>query len=1027
MLLAFLATSAYTQNATPVSGNVTAGVTITNQAHASYSDPGGNNYETSSPPVSIKVIAVGGVIVTPDDTVSTGVIIPNEQTTRVFKVCNSGNAIDTFILTRTDITLPSTIEALYWDVDNSGTKTAADTPITLNTTASPELPPGQCINVIAVVQTGAVTKDSIVTIGITAKSNLPGSASKDDGTIITKVGDPAKVTDPVNPSLPPTKLVENKAEFVSTLGSVLNYTISFRNSSAITAINVLLSDDLPIELDYLPGTMKLGSAALTDATDSDQGQVINGRRIEVKLPSVNPDQVVVVTFQGKLNSNATPGVGVLNTAQVSGDNTGTAIKTSRTKVVINPQGTVYVGGSNGSVPILGATVNLSTDQAGKSPLALAGTGFDPNAKNSNPFSSDGQGHFSFALGQNQLGAPGLPVTYFINVAAPGYRPRLIEVKIEPTLNELFKVDVRSLDGQPIAQAGSFTLTNSAVTLPDIAALVLNIPMFETATMQLTKIADKQRANIGDMLTYRVEALNASATRVTGAEVFDTLPLSFSYIPGTAQIQIDGAPAFKVEPTVANNQLTFKIGDLAPGSRVAISYRLRIGANAHAGEQINTAVATGIGSNGEALRTQPAKAPVLIGMGAFSMRQIIIGRIFEDTNGNGLFEKCDRAVAGVRVYMNNGMSVITDSRGMYNFPSVEEGATVVSLDPFTVPKGFALLDERLKRGRSWTRLVRTPLNGGGLNRINFVLEKIVNPITEAVTDLGGSVETSVGIAPNASPGIAPAGKAPGKAKGESAEAEASENNTDQQQNAANKKSSKARKNANSIEDTTASGAFDGVFNKRRGPKTRAGLAAMNVGKNGYKAPGTYTEISTDNIEPVAPGAIKILSPEPKEVIMENGLRVEARVHIDYAVALEVNGERIPETNIGVKEADKKNQVTTIVFVGVSLKPGPNELKIMPVADDGQIGQAVVMTVMGRGPATRIEVVTDKKEIQSGGRDSSIVRVKAFDEWGNPAASGQIGVQVSAGRLLLRRQFRHFPCCRHRQSSRNSNHLRHQQQY
>jgi hypothetical protein len=44
------------------------------------------------------------------------------------------------------------------------------------------------------------------------------------------------------------------------------------------------------------------------------------------------------------------------------------------------------------------------------------------------------------------------------------------------------------------------------------------------------------------------------------------------------------------------------------------------------------------------------------------------------------------------------------------------------------------------------------------------------------------------------------------------------------------------------------------------------------------------------------------------------------------------------------------------------------------------------------------VTDKAELSAGGRDSTAVRVRAFDEWNHPAADGSVALAVSAGRLL-----------------------------
>lgn len=977
--LTFCASSAWAQS----SGTI--GRVITNQAHASYKDPSGNDHQTSSTPISLTVIAVVNLSVTPDDTQPTGVMIPNEKVTRVFRVCNTGNIADSYSLTQATITPPATITALYWDADNSGTLTPADIQLTLNATLSPAVPAGECLNILAVVDPGAIKLDEVVTIGVAAKSKEDGNKT-DTGTIINKGGEVTKVSDPGNPALPPVKYVENKDQVTSTAGATLNYSLHFRNSGVTAAVNVLLSDDLPSELDYVPGTLKLGTTALTDAIDSDAGQIINGRRIEIKLANVAVNEVVSATFQARLNSNVKPGVGVINTAIVSGDNIGTAIRTARTTVVINPEGTVYAGYSGGSVVIGGANVLLTTDQEGKMPLPMPTGGYPPNTNNENPFKSDLKGHFAFAFAPNQIGAPGAPVTYYIHVTAPGYRARVIEIKLEPTTTELFKVDVRSLDGQPIAQAGSFALTTTAVTLSDIAALVLNIPMFESSTLQLTKVADKQRTAIGDTVSYRLEAHNATAGKLTQVELVDTLPPSFTYVPDTARIQIDNAPAVSAQPAIVNNQMVFTIGELNPGARVVVTYRLRVGANARQGEQVNSAIVQGFFPNGDTARTPPAKAPVLVGMGAFSMRQIIIGRVFEDTNGNGLFEASDRPVVGARVYLNNGMSVITDSRGMYNFPSVEEGAAVVSLDPITVPRGFALMDNKQKAGRSWTRLVRTPLGGGGLTRVNFALEKTINPVTETVTDVG-TVETSANVGTAEASANAPPNSL--------AALWAGKNSNDGNESEEPKADART---TNAKDESEFGGAFDRLLNKRREPKTRAGAVAMNVGRNGYKAPGTYNETASDTITPVAPGKIVVLAPEANEVIMENALRVEARVHMDYSVALEVAGQRIPDTNIGVKEVDRKNQVATFVFVGINLKPGPNQLKISALAPDGTAGEVTELTVLGRGPATRLEVLTDKKEIQSGGRDSTVVRVRAYDAWGNPAVGGQVGLQVSAGRLL-----------------------------
>jgi hypothetical protein len=146
----------------------------------------------------------------------------------------------------------------------------------------------------------------------------------------------------------------------------------------------------------------------------------------------------------------------------------------------------------------------------------------------------------------------------------------------------------------------------------------------------------------------------------------------------------------------------------------------VGAQPREGEQFNTASAAGTLSNGERVFTPRARAGVRVRRGLFSSQQVLIGRVYADANLNGQFDQDERGVPGVRLYLNNGQSVLTDSEGLYNFPVLNEGAQVLSLDPVTLPPGYALVETGRRDERSWTRLLRTPLGGGALLRQNYGL-------------------------------------------------------------------------------------------------------------------------------------------------------------------------------------------------------------------------------------------------------------------------------------------------------------------
>src|SRR6185369_6678852 len=58
----------------------------------------------------------------------------------------------------------------------------------------------------------------------------------------------------------------------------------------------------------------------------------------------------------------------------------------------------------------------------------------------------------------------------------------------------------------------------------------------------------------------------------------------------------------------------------------------------------------------------------------------------------------------------------------------------------------------------------------------------------------------------------------------------------------------------------------------------------------------------------------------------------------------------------------------------------------------------LNVMGRGPAQRLEVIPERTAIHAGGRDSTIIKIRAFDRWGHPATDDQLGIESSLGQVV-----------------------------
>src|SRR5262249_12782882 len=71
-----------------------AGTIISNRAEATYQDAAGESFSTVSSTVTITIATVAAVVVTPDETSPSNTVTPNQQVTRLFRVCNAGNTPD---------------------------------------------------------------------------------------------------------------------------------------------------------------------------------------------------------------------------------------------------------------------------------------------------------------------------------------------------------------------------------------------------------------------------------------------------------------------------------------------------------------------------------------------------------------------------------------------------------------------------------------------------------------------------------------------------------------------------------------------------------------------------------------------------------------------------------------------------------------------------------------------------------------------------------------------------------------------
>jgi uncharacterized repeat protein (TIGR01451 family) len=205
-------------------------------------------------------------------------------------------------------------------------------------------------------------------------------------------------------------------------------------------------------------------------------------------------------------------------------------------------------------------------------------------------------------------------------------------------------------------------------------------------LQLTKKVSPERAVVGDVVTYTIEIQNTIDETVGSVRISDTPAPVLGFIAGTAQL--DGVA---IADPAGTSPLFFDIGDVAPladanGNGVAdpgesgyrlLSYSMVVGAGARTGNYPNTAVAVDVCD--ACAISPPVTASLEIGSDPIFDLGTIIGKVFQDLDGDGWQDSGETGIGGAMVALDNGIYALTDIHGRFHFPAVEPGQRMVKLN------------------------------------------------------------------------------------------------------------------------------------------------------------------------------------------------------------------------------------------------------------------------------------------------------------------------------------------------------------
>ena len=211
-------------------------------------------------------------------------------------------------------------------------------------------------------------------------------------------------------------------------------------------------------------------------------------------------------------------------------------------------------------------------------------------------------------------------------------------------------------------------------------------------LRMLKAVNPKNVQIGGLAAYTLTITNVGDQPVVNAQVVDVPPQGFAFVPGSAKID-------DVDDQMSVNGIgpvTFSGVDVPIGGTATITYLMKVGAGLPSGTYNNEAT---IYQSGIAVSNTAAAAVTLeSGNDPVFDQTRILGKVFDDQDGDGWQDEGEAGIPGVRLATVEGLVVETDAEGRYHI----EGLTVsnamrgqnfvVKVDESTLPEGSVFTTE-----------------------------------------------------------------------------------------------------------------------------------------------------------------------------------------------------------------------------------------------------------------------------------------------------------------------------------------------
>ncbi|MBE7474464.1 MAG: DUF11 domain-containing protein [Anaerolineales bacterium] len=334
-------------------------------------------------------------------------------------------------------------------------------------------------------------------------------------------------------------------------GERITYTVSVTNTSSLTATGGLISDTVPVNTTFVPGSIKLnpssaGTEGVTPPTLASDLTIGAGQSVSVTyVVTVNsplPNQTQIVNTASVTSSE----VSLPQTSTVTDTVTSAPVLTIQ-KTSLDANGGALVPGDTISYTIVVSNSGTATATGGViSDTVPVNTTFVPGSIVLNPASAGTEGvtpptlASDLTIGSDQ----GVSVTYAVTVNSP-----------LPDQTQI--VNTASLMSNEVSGPLTSTVTDT------VANVVLSIK-------KTSLDANGGLLEPGDTLTYTILITNAGHLTATGGIISDSVPVHTSFVPGSLSLNPSGAGMKGTTPPTLASGLV-----ITPNQTITLTYAVTI--------------------------------------------------------------------------------------------------------------------------------------------------------------------------------------------------------------------------------------------------------------------------------------------------------------------------------------------------------------------------------------------------------------------------------------------------------------------